>query len=144
MARKFRFYLPGHEVSANFTLPQRLSLGVDALVEYTAFLVCLSMVLLPIAIWPTGTSDFSKIISESHYRVLGWAFLISHFAGRLNNYIVYGMAADVYLQNGKRAKFWTVPCKCIFLPLFEVKHWLIDYLLDRHSCRCHPCLHAWS
>ena len=76
-----------------------------------AFLVFLSAVILPIAICPTETSDLSHLVSEPCRRLLGWTFLISHFAGRLNNYIVYGIAADVYAQNGKRAKYWTVPCK---------------------------------
>ena len=79
-----------------------------------AFLVFSFAILLPIAIWPTGTSDLSHLVSEPSRRLLGWTFLLSHLAGRLNNYIIYGVAADVYAQNGKRAKFWTVPCECAF------------------------------
>lgn len=79
-----------------------------------AFLVFLSAILLPIAFWPTGTNDLSNLVSEPKRRFLGWTFLISQIASRLNNYIVYGMNADMYAQNGKRAKVWTVPCKFTF------------------------------
>lgn len=111
MARTFGIYLPRRGVADNFTLPQRVSLGVDSLKEYMALLVCLSAILLPIALWPMESNDLSQSISEQNRRLLGWAYLVSHIGSRMNNYIVYGMNADAYVLNGKREKYWTVPCK---------------------------------
>ena len=142
MARAFNFYLPGRDTGAKLTLPQRLSSSVDSFKEYTAFLVFLSAVLLPIALWPTKAGDLSHLASEPIHRLLGWTFLVSHFANRLNNYVVYGIAADAYVQNGKRVKYWTVPCTLTLYRMFQTKHWLMRCSSSRHDSCCLPCLLA--
>lgn len=104
-----------------------------------AFLVFLSALLLPIAIWPTKSGDVSQFATEPVCRLLGWMFLVSHFATKLTNYIVYGMDADAYVQSGKRVKFWTAPCKGSFSHKSHMKHWLMTSLWSRHDVRYLPC-----
>lgn len=75
------------------------------------FPVLFAAVLLPVTIWPTKDVDFIHVVTRPRRRFLGLTFLISNFTTGLNNYSVHGIAADRPQLNGKREKYWTVPCK---------------------------------
>ena len=128
VAHAFKFFLPGQNISARLTLAQRLSSGVvHSLKEYAAFLVFLSAILMPIAIFPTKSHDLTDVVPESSRRLLGWTFLLSYTMSTLNNYIVFGVAGMAHLENARRAKLWVAPCKSVRLLSRAWSRWTITF-----------------
>ena len=114
VALAFEFFLPGRKVIAQLTLAQRLSSGVvHSLKEYAAFLVFLSAILMPIAIFPTKSHDLTDVVPESSRHLLEWTFLLSYAKSTLNSFIVFGVAGMANLENARRSKLWVAPCESL-------------------------------
>ena len=110
--KRFGFYLPGFlESTSKMTWGLRVVGLSMALRDYAPITNMLSLILLPIATFPSQTND--SIVSK-HSGSLSWLrnlFLVAYLARKLNNFVLYSNIGLQRLAILQSLDIWWAPCK---------------------------------
>lgn len=112
--KRFGFYLPGFlEPTSKMTWGQRV-VGISmALRDYAPITNMISLILLPIATFPSQMDRYGSIVSE-HSGSWSWLrslFLVAYLARKLNNFVLYGNIGLQRLAILQSLDIWWAPCK---------------------------------
>lgn len=112
--KRFGFYLPGFlEPTSKMTWGHRV-VGISmALREYAPITNMLSLILLPIATFPSQMDRYGSIVSE-HSGSWSWLrslFLVAYLARKLNNFVLYSNIGLQRLAILQSLDIWCAPCK---------------------------------
>ncbi len=113
VCQHFGYYLPGSAIISQMTLSQRAVNILYALRDYSPVTTSLALLLLPIALYPTGSND-STIASPEHQRHLSWLrnlFLVTYLSHKINIFIMYKHIGLSKLANFTSHEVWVAPCK---------------------------------
>ena len=135
-------FLPWSRPTRKMSVGQRSIAILHTLSKIATITSALSLLLLPLGMWPIKSCDYPTLIPQADIRTLRGFFLVAYAFHKFNGYLLYGRVGTKNGALATRNRTWTAPCKSYphHLPLFHETRKLFRHP-SRHCLPHHNILH---
>ena len=111
VARLCRCFLPWSRPTRKMTVGQRSIAILHTVSKLATITLTLSLLLLPLGMWPTESGDYPTPIPQTDIRTLRGLFLAAYAFNKFNRYLLYGRVGTKNGAFATRNRTWSAPCK---------------------------------
>ncbi len=111
VSRFFSHFVPWSPIARKMSVGQRLTAMLHTASKLATVTLALSLLLLPLGVWPTKANDYEVIIPQAGIRTLRTLFLIAYTFNKVNRYLLYGRVGTKNAAYATRNRTWSAPCK---------------------------------
>ena len=98
-------------VTGSMRIDQRATAILRICSEIAKLLLSISLILLPVAAWPSGKIDRVQSASKTDHHQQSPIFLFAFIVDKLNRYLLFGRVGTKAVAIGIRKWIWSAPCK---------------------------------
>ena len=111
VTRLCRCFLPWSRPTRKMSVGQRSTAILHTVSKLASITLALSLLLLPLGMWPTKSCDYPRLILQADIRTLRGFFLAAYTFNKFNRYWLYGRVGTKNGAFGTRNRTWSAPCK---------------------------------
>ena len=111
VTRLCRCFLPWSQPTRKMSVGQRSIAILHTVSKLASITLALSLLLLPLGMWPSRSCDYPMLIPQADIRVLRGLFLTAYTFHKFNRYLLYGRVGTKNGALATRNRTWSAPCK---------------------------------
>ena len=104
-------FLPWSPPTRKMSVGQRSTAILHTVSKLATIILALSLLLLPLGMWPTKSRNYPMLIPQADIRTLRGLFLTAYAFNKFNRYLLYGRVGTKNAAFATRNRIWSAPCK---------------------------------
>lgn len=111
VTRYFSCFLPWSKPAKKMSVGQRSAAILHTVSKLATVTLTLSLLLLPLGVWPTKSDDYEMLVLQADIRTLRVIFVTAYAFNKLNRYLLYGRVGTKIAAYATRNRIWSAPCE---------------------------------
>lgn len=111
VTRFFDCFLPWSQPARKMSVGQRSIAILHTVSKLATITLALSLLLLPLGVWPTKSNDYEILVLQADIRTLRLIFFAAYAFNKFNRYLLYGRVGTKNAAYATRNRTWSAPCE---------------------------------